>query len=211
MLGFAEPRRLTSEIYQAYVAGKPRLPGAEAALQQLGVPGAEVLTPAYAQRKQVRFLELVAAGQCAVFPGGLQLLQAVRALGPRVGAVSSTKNASAMMAGIRVADGQMLLDLFDADLCGRDVTRGKPDPALFLLAAAELGVAPADCLVGEDAPAGIQAARAAGMRAIGVARRGDADSLRAVRADLVVTSLDQVAVDRLAAGELVARQSEGTS
>lgn len=209
--GLADPRRLTSEFYQAHIAGKPRLTGARAALEQLGVPDAEILAAAYAQRKQARFQELVAAGQFAVFPDGPRLLRAVRALGARVCAVSSSKNASALMAGIPVADGQTLLDLFDADLCGRDVARGKPDPALFLLAAAELGIAPTDCLVVEDAPAGIQAARAAGMRAIGVARRGDAGALRAALADLVVTSLDQVAVDRLPAGQLVVRQSEGTN
>ena len=55
----------------------------------------------------------------------------------------------------------------------------------------------------EDAPAGIEAARAGGMAAIGVARLGDAEMLRAARADLVVTSLDDVVITELALGRLV--------
>ena len=65
-------------------------------------------------------------------------------------------------------------------------------PEIFLIAAQELGVAPANCLVVEDAPAGIEAARAGGMMALGIARLGDEALLRAAGADLVVTSLDDV-------------------
>ena len=82
---------------------------------------------------------------------------------------------------------------------------GKPDPALFLLAAETLGVPPAQCLVVEDAPAGIAAARAGGMAALGIARLGDEALLRAAGAGLVVTSLDQVDIAAVAAGELRAR------
>ena len=82
---------------------------------------------------------------------------------------------------------------------------GKPDPEIFLLAAAELGVVPAVCLVVEDAPVGVEAARAGGMAALGVARLGDEALLRAAGADLVVTSLDEVAVEALAEGRLRTR------
>ena len=53
-------------------------------------------------------------------------------------------------------------------VCAEDVTRGKPSPDAYLLAARELGVSPPDCLVVEDAPAGVQAARAAGMTVVGL-------------------------------------------
>src|SRR5262249_57190803 len=88
-----------------------------------------------------------------------------------------------------VNDTTTLLDLFDADVDGRDVARGKPDPALFLAAAHALGIAPSRCFVVEDAPVGIVAARAGGMYAIGVARHDDAESLRASGADLVTPRL----------------------
>ena len=57
---------------------------------------------------------------------------------------------------------------FGVLVCGEDVTRGKPDPEPYLLAAAHLGVPPARCVVFEDAAVGVRAARAAGMACIGV-------------------------------------------
>ncbi len=79
--------------------------------------------------------------------------------------------------------------LFEAIVTGMDVTRGKPDPQVFLLAAARLGLPPARCVVIEDAPVGIQAARAAGMTAVGLASTGRTRESLA-EADLVVDSLE---------------------
>jgi beta-phosphoglucomutase-like phosphatase (HAD superfamily) len=107
-----------------------------------------------------------------------------------------------MMQLIPIDTGDSLLDMFDANTCGRELRRGKPDPEIFLLAAQELDVPPDRCVVVEDAPAGIQAARAGGMAALGVARLHDEALLHAAKADLVVTSLDEVAVDALANGQL---------
>jgi beta-phosphoglucomutase len=107
-----------------------------------------------------------------------------------------------MMRSIQMGDGRSLLDMFTANDCGRELTRGKPNPEIFLLAAAALGVEPARCFVAEDAPAGIEAACAGGMTALGVARLGDAVGLRAAGANLVVTSLDDIAIDALAKGRL---------
>ena len=83
--------------------------------------------------------------------------------------------------------------------------QGKPDPAIFLLAAAELRVDPAYCFVAEDAPVGIKAALAGNMKALGVARHCDVALLQTAKADVVVTSLDDVAVDKLAGGQLCRR------
>ena len=104
----------------------------------------------------------------------------------------------------------MLLDIFDANLSGRPMPHGKPAPDLFLAAAAELGVSPAVCLVVEDAPAGIAAARAAGMAALGTARTGPADTLNAAGADLVVVTLDAVDIAALPAGLLRPMTPPGT-
>jgi beta-phosphoglucomutase-like phosphatase (HAD superfamily) len=65
-----------------------------------------------------------------------------------------------------------LADQFQATASAEDVQRGKPDPQVFLLAASRLGVPPARSIVVEDAPAGIEAARRAGMHSIGVRRDG---------------------------------------
>ncbi len=200
--GFADPDRFTTAIYEAHVAGKPRLVGARAALEALGVRDAGRQTAAYAEQKQKRLEELMNAGSVAAFPDALRFVQAVEAIGWPMAVASSSKNANQMMQPIHLDSGQNLLDVFRANVCGRDLRQGKPDPEIFLLAAAELRVAPAHCFVVEDAPAGIEAARAGGMTALGVDRLGDAALLWAAGADLVVTSLDEVAIDELIDGRL---------
>jgi len=90
-----------------------------------------------------------------------------------------------------------LLDMFDANVCGRDFARGKPDPEIYLLVAHELGVSPPTCVVVEDAQSGVQAAKAGGMACVGVARLGDQALLDASGADWVVTSLDELPSETL--------------
>jgi HAD superfamily hydrolase (TIGR01509 family) len=203
--GIADPKRFTTAMYQATVAGKPRLAGAVAALEALAVPDAAKLAPAYAVSKQKRLEELIHAGGVKAFPDALRFVQTVRSLGWPMAVASSSKNANQMMQSIQVGAGRTLLDMFSANVCGRELAHGKPNPEIFLLAATALGVEPARCFVAEDAPAGIKAARAGGMAALGVARLEDAAGLRAAEADLVVTSLDDVAMDTLAQGRLCRR------
>jgi beta-phosphoglucomutase-like phosphatase (HAD superfamily) len=76
---------------------------------------------------------------------------------------------------------------------GDDMGRAKPDPAVYLAAAHALGQDPADCVVIDDSPSGCRAARAAGMRCLGFARRADPDRLRAEGA-LPVMSMDEAAL-----------------
>ena len=71
-----------------------------------------------------------------------------------------------------------------------DVARGKPDPDLFLLAAERLRVRPEECLVFEDSVVGVQAARRAGMRVIGVSTAHGEDELRAAGAALVIDDFE---------------------
>ena len=195
--GLTAPDRLTTTIYQTHVAGKPRLMGARAVLEQLGLPATDSHLAAYAGRKQERLSGLIAAGCFGVYPDAIRFLLAVRAEGFRLAAASASKNANRMMAQIKTPHGQCLLDLFDANLCGRDVRRGKPDPELFLLAAGELAVPPAGCIVVEDAPAGIIAAKSAGMAALGVARLGNQTQLVSAGADRVVSTLDEITMEAL--------------
>ena len=72
-------------------------------------------------------------------------------------------------------------------VCADEITHGKPHPEGYLTAAARLGILPDDCVVIEDAPAGVDAARAAGMRSIGIAGTFPAEAL--ARADLVIPNL----------------------
>jgi len=210
LTGFADPARFTTAFYQANVAGKRRLDGARATLEGLGVPQAAARVPEYAAKKQALIDRLIAEGDFEAFPDAVRLAVALHTAGLRLALASSSKNVAAMLRRLTLPDGGVLLSIFDADLSGTDVPRGKPDPALFLLAAKALNVPPAQCLVVEDAPAGIEAARAGGMAALGIARLGDEALLRAAAADLVVTSLDQLDVAAIADGALRARPEKET-
>jgi beta-phosphoglucomutase len=203
--GYA-PERFTSRVYQDVVSGKPRLSGARAVLDHFEVPDAGTRAEVYAERKQERVLELIRAGEFEPFQDALRFVLAVSGRGLRLAAASSSKNAGLMLEQIRVdAFDRRLRDVFAADLSGRDFARGKPDPEIFLAAGEALGLAPRECFVVEDAVAGIEAAKAGGMAALGVARADDAQSLRNAGADLVVTTLDDVDLDRLAEGRLATR------
>ncbi len=83
-----------------------------------------------------------------------------------------------------------LIDLFDAIVDGNDVSTAKPDPEVFLIAAQKLGVQPEDCIVIEDAQAGIEAANKAGMTSIGI---GDANVL--AEADFKLNNTSELTID----------------
>lgn len=202
LAGFADPARFTTALYQAEVAGKPRLDGARAALKALGVADGDSRAEAYAETKQARLEALIATGAVTAFPDALSFVEDVWRFGWPLAVASSSKNAEAMLRGIRLPSGRSLRDAFVGDVCGRDVPHGKPAPDLFLLAARTLDRPPERCLVIEDAPAGIAAARAGAMSALGVARLHDAALLTAAGADLVVTGLDAVSRPALARGTL---------
>lgn len=122
-----------------------------------------------------------------VMPGAVELLDELHAAGFRLALGSSAppENVETIIARLGVGD------LLEAIVTGADVTRGKPDPQVFLLAAERLGVTPARCAVVEDAPPGVQAAKAAGMAAIGMASTGRTTEELA-EADIVVRSLSEL-------------------
>lgn len=200
LTGLADPTRFNRRLYQDQVAGKPRADGALAALTALGVADAADRAPGYAARKQARLEALIKAGAVRPFPDGVRFAERAAAAGLPMALASASRNADALLAVCKRADGGALRDLFAVNLNGRDDGPGKPDPWIIRQAAAELGVAAAECLVVEDAPAGVQAARAAGALALGVARREDAAGLHAAGAHRVVASLDEIDAADLASG-----------
>jgi beta-phosphoglucomutase len=131
----------------------------------------------------------------ALLPGAKRLLDAVIASGGRqaIGSSAPRRNIDLILRITQTAP------LFSAIVAMEDTRRGKPDPEVFLLGAKQLGVLPERCIVLEDAPAGIQAAKAGGMRAVGVAFVGHhpAERLQTAGADLVVKSLEEVGVPQL--------------
>ncbi|MEV0202473.1 HAD family phosphatase [Nonomuraea sp. NPDC050691] len=207
----------TPQVYQRVISGRPRTAGALATLEHFEIPDAQARTRTYAARKQALIVHLIEASQFTAYPDALRFVMAVRDLGIPAAVASSSKNADRMLKRIRldtfaqregltydfVQPGLTLLDFFDADLSGRDLARGKPDPEIFLIAAAELKAAPEHCFVVEDAVSGIRAAKAGKMAALGVARADDQQLLVAAHADLVVTTLDEVDVRGLASHQLM--------
>jgi beta-phosphoglucomutase len=99
-----------------------------------------------------------------LLPGAVQALDAVRAAGLKIGLASVSKNAFTVLDHLGIAD------KFDYVVDAAKIARGKPDPEIFLKAAQELGVAPADCLGVEDAVAGVASIKSAGMYALGIGK-----------------------------------------
>ncbi len=209
----------TPQVYQQVMSGKPRMSGARAALDYFHVPDAGTRVDVYADHKQKMLIELIDAGEFTAYPDALRFIIAVKDSGILVAAASSSKNAGLFLRQIRldtfaqdqgitspsIQPGLSLLEFFDADVSGRDFAQGKPHPEMFLTAAEELGVAPEQSFVIEDAATGLQAAKAGHMAALGLSRADDAAALAAAGADLVVTSLDDVDLAALLEGRLAKR------
>lgn len=200
------PDAFTSRVYRQVASGRPRLDGARAVLEYFTVPDAERRAVEFAERKQALLLRLIDERRFAAYPDGVGFVLAVRAAGIPVVAASSSKNAGRLLAALPVDDGRSLREVFDADVSGFPVERGKPAPDLFLVAAAAVGAQPEGCVVVEDASAGVRAAKAGGMAAVGVARSDNSTDLDRAGADLVVVSLDEVDVDALVSGRPVRRR-----
>lgn len=145
-----------------------------------------------ADAKEVEYRRLAAQHGLTPLPGAADWLGRLHTAGWKQAIASSAPrlNVEAMLRALA------LERYFDAIVCSEDVTAGKPDPQVFLAAASRLRVPPDRCIVVEDAAAGIEAARRAGMRSIGVSRN------RPLNADVSVASLAELpqdAFERLAA------------
>lgn len=128
-----------------------------------------------------------------LLPGVRPLLKALHEAGFKqaVGSSAPRQNVDLIMA---LTDAGQF---FEAIVSMEDTTRGKPDPQVFLVAAEKLGIAPERCLVMEDAVAGVQAANAGGMKAIGITFVGHhpEDTMKEAGADLIVKTLEEVSIE----------------
>lgn len=146
-----------------------------------------------AGQKEKTFRRLV-RGNVRALPGAEALLRRAHEGGLKQCIVSSTPQANVEM----ILESLGVRELLDAIVSEEDVSRGKPDPQGFLLGAERLVVPPVECVVLEDAPEGIAAGKAAGMRCIGVATTWPAEMLAG--ADLVVDSLGDERVTEFVLG-----------
>ncbi len=123
--------------------------------------------------------------RCPMLPGVREVLARCEQLGWRVALAS---NSPAMLCELVLRE-LGILERFQAVVSADDVERGKPDPAIYLLAAERLGVPPRDCLAFEDTLTGVRAARAAGMRVVGIPSGGQ--SIPETAPHLTLSALDQ--------------------
>ncbi|MBU2535239.1 MAG: beta-phosphoglucomutase family hydrolase [Chloroflexota bacterium] len=134
-----------------------------------------------------------AAGNIQPIPGALGLIDELKEYGVKVALATS----SPIENGQFVTRQLGIEDSFDVTVWGREVTEGKPSPQIFLLAAERLKVDPGNCVVIEDAVAGVAAAKRAGMKCLAVTNSHPGEKLG--EADRVVDSLEYVSVADLAA------------
>jgi HAD superfamily hydrolase (TIGR01509 family) len=104
-----------------------------------------------------------AFGGVPFLPGVEEFVRAMKKAGVRMAVATSSP---ARLLEAKRAGKEEFFAMFDGVVCGDDVTCGKPDPEIFLKAAAVIGVPPGECVVFEDAPAGVRGAKAAGMRCV---------------------------------------------
>jgi beta-phosphoglucomutase len=132
----------------------------------------------------------IVASRFPIMDGARELVASLRADGFRtaVGSSGPPANVALAIEGLSLGAAG-----FDAVVTGRDVKRSKPDPECFLLAAERLSIPPSRCVVFEDAPAGITAAKAAGMRCIAITSKGHTVE-RQREADLVFPDVKTVTV-----------------
>jgi beta-phosphoglucomutase len=175
----------TFDDYKQKVDGIPRYDGARAILTELSE---DDLRKA-ADRKQDYFRELLDAGDIPRYDTTIGLIGELIAAGVKVAVISSSKNCPHILKKIG------LYDRLGAVVSGKDITKGKPDPQIFLMAAERLHAAPERCVVFEDAVLGVEAAKRGGMKCVGIDRYGSPGRLS--KADVVVKDAGEMTVDGL--------------
>jgi len=186
--------------YRRFVDGRSREDGVAAFLHNRGIdvplgrandPAGSWTVHALATRKNTIYLGLLAEHGVRVFSGTVELIRRLRAGGVPVALVTASRNAQALLTS---ADLQGVFDVVvDGDRAAQLGLAGKPDPAMFLQAARQLGVEPARTAVVEDATSGVAAARRGGFGlVVGVDRAGQRDELEAAGAHVVVADVSQL-------------------
>ena len=154
-----------TEQHNERLKGVSRIRSLEIILEIGGVELSEAEKTKCAERKNKWFVDYVNAMKPEeVFSGAIDLISELKARKFRVALASSSKNAQGILEHLKISN------LFEIVVDGTMITHSKPDPEIFLLAANLLRLPPADCVVFEDAEAGIEAAHSAGMKAVGVGK-----------------------------------------
>lgn len=167
--------------------GVSRMRSLEIILELGGISLSDEKKEEFATKKNSWFVDYIEAIKPEeIFKGVKQMLNSLRENGYKVALASSSKNAETVLRLLEIKG------FFDAVVDGTMIIKSKPDPEIFLLAASKVGVNPNECVVFEDAEAGVEAAIAAGMKCVGV---GSADQLS--KANFIVKSTADFNISQL--------------
>jgi len=175
----------TFDDYQKYVDGIPRMDGARAILKDLPPDKLK----AAADKKQGYFLELLNKEDIPVYNTTVELIKVLRSKGIKVAVISSSKNCPYILEKTGIDK------LTDAIVSGNDITKGKPDPQVFLMAAERIKQDVSECVVFEDALLGVEAAKNGHFRCVGIDRHDNLDRLK--KANIVVKDLGEIDYEKL--------------
>jgi beta-phosphoglucomutase len=164
--------------------GVSRTRSLEILLEIGGLSVDESVQQAMAAQKNDWYVEYIRNMDASeILPGAAEYVQALRKRGVKTAIGSASKNTPLILERLGI------MSLFDVVVDGTKVNQAKPDPEVFLRAARELDIPPAGCIVFEDAEAGIEAARRAGMGSVGIGK-----PIALKDADMVVAGLYQLVV-----------------
>jgi len=121
-----------------------------------------------------------------ILPGIKEFFKQIKQTDIKIALGSVSKNAKMILEGVG------LINEFDAIIDGTKISKGKPDPEVFLKGAAELGLSSDECLVFEDAVAGVAAGKNAGMKVVGI---GNIEVL--TKADIVLSGFEKIELKEL--------------
>jgi len=176
-----------TEEQNEQLKGVSRVRSLELILGWGGVTKSPAEQEALATQKNTWYVDMISHMTPAeILPGAKEFVEACRQAGIKTALGSASKNSMMILEKIN------MLSLFDAVIDGNKVSKAKPDPEVFLKGAEAVGVPAAQCVVFEDAIAGIEAAIAGGMKSVGI---GSPTVLG--EADLVISGLDKLSLEKL--------------
>lgn len=178
-------KNFTFQDYKEKVDGIPRVNGGRAILFDLSTQELIKAT----DKKQKYFLEYLKKEKIPIFKTTLKLMKKLKNKEIKIAVISSSKNASYIL------EKTGIIKFINVEVDGNDITKGKPHPQIFLIAAEKMGLKPKNCIVFEDAVLGVKAAKRAKMLCIGVDRHNDPERLK--RADIIVKDLEEINYNKL--------------
>lgn len=178
-------KEFTFQDYKEKVDGIPRIDGTKAILTDLNE---EKINEA-ARKKQNYFRQVLDSDEIPIYQSTVNFIHELKENNIPRAVISSSKNCTHILKRTNI------YNLLNSVIDGSKITKGKPDPQIFLMAADALNIAPENCLVFEDAVLGVKAAKNARMYCVGIDRYSNPRRLN--EADLIITDVSDISLQKL--------------